>query len=108
LEAFRVDLRKSGLLSRVLVLVFSEFGRRVAENASGGTDHGTAGPVFLLGGGVRGGLHGTQPDLDDLVDGDPRHTVDFRRIYSAVLESWLGCPSRAILGGDFKPLPVLR
>jgi uncharacterized protein (DUF1501 family) len=108
LEPFLADLRKSGLLGRVLVLVFSEFGRRPAENASGGTDHGTAGPVFLLGGGVRGGLHGTQPDLGDLLDGDPRHTVDFRRVYAAVLQGWLGCPSRAVLGGDFQPLPVLR
>jgi uncharacterized protein (DUF1501 family) len=108
LEAFLSDLRKSSLLGRVLVLVFSEFGRRLAENASGGTDHGTTGPVLLLGPGVRGGLHGTQPDLGDLADGDPRYGVDFRRIYAAVLEGWLGCPSRAVLGGDFKPLPVLR
>jgi uncharacterized protein (DUF1501 family) len=89
------------------VLVFSEFGRRVQENASGGTDHGAAGPVFLLGPRVNAGIHGTAPDLVNLVDGDPVHTTDFRRIYATILERWLDCPSEPILGQRFAPLDLL-
>jgi uncharacterized protein (DUF1501 family) len=108
LKAFLDDLRQAREAGRVLVLVFSEFGRRLAENASGGTDHGTAAPVFLLGSAVRPGLHGPYPNLTDLVDGDPRHAVDFRRIYATILDQWVQCPSRAILGGVFAPLPIVR
>jgi uncharacterized protein (DUF1501 family) len=107
LKAFFEDLNKSGEGKRVLVLVFSEFGRRVRENASGGTDHGTAAPVFLLGPGVKPGLHGPCPDLQNLADGDPKHAIDFRQVYATVLDQWLGCPSEAVLGERFKPLPVL-
>jgi uncharacterized protein (DUF1501 family) len=93
----------------VVVLAFSEFGRRLRENGSEGTDHGTAGPVFLLGAGVRPGLHGPNPDLRNLDgEGDPRHALDFRRVYAAVLDRWLGCPSADVLGGRFEPLPILR
>jgi uncharacterized protein (DUF1501 family) len=109
LQAFLDDLNRSGEAGRVLVLVFSEFGRRLAENASGGTDHGTAAPVFLLGAGVRPGLHGPCPDLRDLdAAGDPKHATDFRQVYATLLDRWLGCPSAAVLGGDFEDLPVLR
>src|SRR4029077_14204212 len=87
---------------RVLMLVFSEFGRRLGENASGGTDHGTAAPVFLLGGSVRPGLHGPYPNLQDLQDGDPKHALDFRQVYATVLDQWLGCSSEKVLGGKFK------
>ncbi len=84
----------------MVVLGFSEFGRRVAENSSAGTDHGTAGLVFLAGPGVKPGVHGKVPSLTDLVDGDPKITTDFRRVYASVLEDWLGLaqPSGAGLG----------
>ncbi|SIN70390.1 Uncharacterized conserved protein, DUF1501 family [Singulisphaera sp. GP187] len=108
LRAFLNDLEKSGESERVVVLVFSEFGRRLDENGSGGTDHGTAAPVFLLGQPVKAGLHGPYPDLTHLEDGDPIHAVDFRRIYATLLDRWLGVPHRDILGADFEPLPVLR
>jgi uncharacterized protein (DUF1501 family) len=107
LQAFLKDLSASGDGGRVLVLVFSEFGRRLAENASAGTDHGTAAPVFLLGGAVKPGLHGPYPDLQDLADGDPKHAIDFRRVYATLLERWLGCPGDKVLGERFEPLPVL-
>ena len=90
------------------MLGFSEFGRRVAENGSEGTDHGTAGPVFLAGTGVKPGLVGPAPSLTELVDGDLKMSVDFRRVYAAVLEGWLGLPSTTALGGVFEPLPLLR
>ncbi len=96
------------LADRVVVLGFSEFGRRVAENGSAGTDHGTAGLVFLAGPGVKGGVHGKVPSLTDLVDGDPKITTDFRRVYAAVLEEWLGLPSRPALGSAFEPIPLFR
>ena len=102
LRAFLDDLAASRLADRVLVLVFSEFGRRVAENGSKGTDHGTAGPVLLAGPCVRPGLHGAYPSLTDLVDGDLKMTVDFRRVYATVLEGWLGLPSKEALGGDLR------
>jgi uncharacterized protein (DUF1501 family) len=102
------DLRESRLADRVTLLAFSEFGRRVQENASGGTDHGTAGPVLLAGGWVRGGLVGTTPRLLDLEDGDLKWSLDFRRVYASVLENWLGVSARAALGGTFEPLPLFR
>jgi uncharacterized protein (DUF1501 family) len=105
LKAFLDDLASAKVAERVLVLIFSEFGRRVAENGSMGTDHGTAGPVLLAGSGVRPGLHGAYPSLTDLADGDLKMTVDFRRVYATVLECWLGLPSREALGGSFEPLP---
>jgi uncharacterized protein (DUF1501 family) len=107
LQAFVNDLGASGDGRRVVVLVFSEFGRRLAENASAGTDHGTAAPVFLLGPAVKAGLHGPYPNLHDLADGDPKHAIDFRRVYAALLERWLGCPGEKVLGEKFEPLPVL-
>jgi len=91
-----------------VVLIFSEFGRRLGENGSGGTDHGTAAPVFLLGQPVKAGLHGPYPDLTRLADGDPIHAVDFRSIYATLLDRWLEVPHRDILGAAFEPMPVLR
>jgi uncharacterized protein (DUF1501 family) len=108
LKAFLDDLAASRLADRVLVMVFSEFGRRVAENGSMGTDHGTAGPVFLAGPQVRPGLIGRYPSLTDLADGDLKMTVDFRRVYAGILQGWLGLPSKEALGGDFEPLPLFR
>lgn len=103
LEAFLADLTASGLAERVLVLVFSEFGRRVEENASLGTDHGSGAPMFLAGPGVVPGLHGPAPRLDDLLDGDVRPELDFRTVYAAVLERWCGLDARAVLGDEFTP-----
>jgi uncharacterized protein (DUF1501 family) len=108
LKAFLDDLAAARLAERVLVLCFSEFGRRVRENGSQGTDHGTAGPVLLAGPGVRAGLVGEAPNLLDLQGGDLKMTVDFRRVYATVLEDWLGLPSRPALGGDFAKLDLLR
>ncbi|HJT78738.1 MAG TPA: DUF1501 domain-containing protein, partial [Gemmataceae bacterium] len=107
-KAFLDDLAAAGLAERVVVLCFSEFGRRVRENGSAGTDHGTAGPVFLAGPGVRAGLVGATPSLLDLQDGDLKMSLDFRRVYATVLEDWLGLPARAALAGDFERLPLFR
>ena len=106
LAAFLDDLTQAGLAERVLVMTFSEFGRRVAENASGGTDHGTAAPMFLAGGGVKGGLFGQTPRLLDLDDGDLKMSIDFRRVYATVLKDWLVVDAAAVLAGDFDSLPL--
>jgi uncharacterized protein (DUF1501 family) len=90
LAAFTEDLEQHGHLDRVTTLVFSEFGRRVQENSSRGTDHGAAAPVFLIGNQVQPGLVGRHPDLDDLDDGDLKFHTDFRGIYAALLANWLG------------------
>jgi len=108
LKAFLDDLAAAKLADRVLVLCFSEFGRRVQENGSRGTDHGTAAPIFLAGPKVNAGLLGEAPKVLDLQDGDLKMTTDFRRVYASVLRDWLGLPSRSALGGDFEPLPLFR
>jgi uncharacterized protein (DUF1501 family) len=108
LKAFLDDLAAARLAERVLVLCFSEFGRRVRENGSQGTDHGTAGPVFLAGPGIRAGLVGPTPRLLDLQDGDLKTGIDFRRVYAGVLEDWLGLPSKPALGGAFHNLALFR
>jgi len=101
LAAFVADLRAQKNFDRVLVMTFSEFGRRVAENGSGGTDHGTAAPMFLLGGGLHPGLLGQAPSLINLDAGDLRHGIDFRSAYATVLEKWLRAPSAKVLGRQF-------
>jgi uncharacterized protein (DUF1501 family) len=108
LKAFLDDLAQAGLAERVAVLCFSEFGRRVQENGSQGTDHGTAGPVLVAGPCVKAGLVGDTPKLLDLQDGDLKMSIDFRRVYAAVLENWLELPSKTALGGAFVPLPLFR
>lgn len=100
LAAFLSDVEQHGLGDRVVVLLHSEFGRRVAENASQGTDHGAAGPTLVFGGGLNGGSHGPVPDLDDLDDGDLIATTDFRAVYADLLR-WLGVDSEKVLGGQF-------
>jgi uncharacterized protein (DUF1501 family) len=107
ISAFYADLAAHGNDKRVLAMTFSEFGRRVPENASRGTDHGEAAPVFLIGGGVKGGLYGQHPDLARLNMGNLAYTTDFRTVYATVLERWLGRPSAAIVGGTFAQLPLL-
>jgi len=104
LAAFQADLEGHGRADQVLTMGFSEFGRRVKENGSQGTDHGAAGPMFVLGKNVKGGLYGDNPDLANLEDGDLRHTVDFRSVYATVIEDWLGAPSRDVLGASFDRL----
>ena len=100
--SFYKDLEAQGNADRVVVLAFSEFGRRVAENGSGGTDHGTAAPMFLVGKSLKGGLYGNQPSLTDLTDGDLKHAVDFRSVYATVLDRWLGADPAKILGHSFE------
>jgi len=102
-QALLSELRGSGDLQRTTVMAFSEFGRRVEENASEGTDHGTAGPMFLAGGSVRAGLHGKRPDLTNLQDGDLQFSTDFREVYAALLERWLKVDSAEILHQRFSP-----
>ena len=107
LTAFWRDLERQQITKRVTVMVFSEFGRRVRENGSAGTDHGVAGPSFVLGGRVRGGLHGEHPSLTKLDKGDLIHTVDFRRIYAEICDDVLGADSSKVLGGRFDKLGLL-
>ena len=110
LLAFYNDLRNQGLLSDTLVLQFSEFGRRISENGSQGTDHGAAGVMMAMGGAVRGGIYGTAASLDPVptnptlenTGGDVRHETDFRAVYAKVLDGWFGTDSVAILGGNFR------
>jgi uncharacterized protein (DUF1501 family) len=108
LRAFLDDLAAAQLAERVVVLCFSEFGRRVAENGSHGTDHGTAGPVLVAGPRVKAGLVGVTPGLLDLQDGDLKMGIDFRQVYATVLEDWLGQPSKSVLAGTFQRLPLFR
>ena len=100
--AFYEDLARCGNAERVLAYTYSEFGRRAAENYSGGTDHGQAQPMFVFGPGVKAGVHGEQPSLTDLNKrGNLKMTVDFRNVYAAILEKWLKVPTEAILNEKF-------
>jgi uncharacterized protein (DUF1501 family) len=98
LAAFQRELEWRGVADRVLLMAWSEFGRRPAENTAGGTDHGSAGPVFLLGKKIRGGLYGEMPSLKDTDFGSLIATVDFRFVYAALTKRWLGCPTGKIAG----------
>lgn len=104
LGAFVAEMKAQGNFDRVLLMTFSEFGRRVAENGSGGTDHGAAAPMFLAGGMLRPGIFGKAPDLTDLRGGDLQFNVDFRSVYATVLEKWLHAPADSVLG---RPFPLL-
>jgi uncharacterized protein (DUF1501 family) len=104
MSAFYDDLAAHGNDKRVLTMTFSEFGRRVGENASRGTDHGTASPLFVVGSSVKGGLYGQYPSLTDLDNGDLKFTTDFRSVYATVLEKWFNRPSTGIVAGSFAPL----
>ena len=106
--AFQNELKAQGDQDRVLTLVFSEFGRRVQQNASGGTDHGTAAPSFVIGTRVRPGVHGNHPSLTDLDNGDLKFTQDFRGVYAALLEDWMKAPADKVLGGKFAKAKVVK
>ena len=101
LHAFYSDLAAHQLQDRVLAMTFSEFGRRVAQNASNGTDHGTAMPLFIVGGKVKGGVYGDHPSLTDLDSGDLKYATDFRSVYATVLERWLGHDPSDVIAGNF-------
>jgi len=108
LGAFYTDIRNQGLAADTTIVVFSEFSRRVSENGSGGTDHGAAGVMMVLGGAVRGGLYGTAPQLSpghltlENNSGDVHYETDFRSVYARILDNWLGVDSVPILNGDFR------
>jgi uncharacterized protein (DUF1501 family) len=104
--AFYQDLTAQQNLERVLTMSFSEFGRRADENGSQGTDHGTAGPMFLFGK-VKPGVHGKHPSLTDIPDMNLKFQVDFRSVYAALLDKWLGASSHAVLGPGFAPLDCI-
>ncbi len=104
MAAFYQDIEQQGNADRLLSFGFSEFGRRVAENASGGTDHGVAGQIYVFGNKIKPGLHGEQPSLTDLDQGDLKHSIDFRSVYATVIEKWLGAKSQPILGRAY---PIL-
>jgi uncharacterized protein (DUF1501 family) len=107
LKAFYADLAAHGNAKRVLAMTFSEFGRRVTQNASNGTDHGTAMPLFVVGGAVHGGVYGDHPSLTDLDNGDLKFHTDFRAVYATVLESWLGHNPADIIAGTYPTLPIV-
>lgn len=108
MKAFHDDMDHHGLNDRIVVMAFSEFGRRVAENGTLGTDHGTAGPVFLSGSPIRGGLLGNRTDLSDLQDGDLRMQFDFRRIYASLLDNWLEIDSGSVVLNKFEHLELFK
>ncbi|HNV98071.1 MAG TPA: DUF1501 domain-containing protein [Chitinophagales bacterium] len=108
LKAFVTDLKNTGKFKDTLIMTFSEFGRRVEENAGKGTDHGTANNVYLIGGGLKqGGMINEMPDLSKLVDDDLVYQTDFRHIYATILDKWLQVDAKTILGNDFKPMDFL-
>ena len=108
LKAFYDELKAQGNDGRVMALAFSEFGRRVSQNASQGTDHGTAAPCFLAGPMVKPGVIGNHPSLTDLDDGDLKVQIDFRTVYAGILDGWLKADPKKILEGAYKPLQVVK
>ena len=108
LAAFMQDLEAMGKSDRVVVMTYSEFSRRVQENGSGGTDHGAAGAMLMLGHPLKGGIVGQAPGLapEQLDKGDLAWQIDFRQVYATILESWLGAPAEKVLGQRYEPLPV--
>ncbi len=107
LKAFYDDLTAKGLADKTLIMIWSEFGRRIADNASNGTDHGTANNIYFLGGKVKGGFYGSDPNLTDLLQGNLKHQIDFRDVYATVIQGWFGnsaTESAQVLGGTFNNL----
>jgi uncharacterized protein (DUF1501 family) len=115
ITAFYTDMQNQGLINQTTLLQFSEFGRRVAENGTQGTDHGEGGVMFALGGSVRGGIYGTAPNLNPFAGnptlssagGDVRWDIDFRRVYAEILDKWLGANSQLVLGGAYAHVGIL-
>jgi uncharacterized protein (DUF1501 family) len=106
-RGFMEDMERIGRADDVAMMIFTEFGRRVEENASGGTDHGTATPMYLVGKGVKGGFYGKAPSLTELDNGNLVMTTDFRSVYATMLQGWMGFEdSNAVLKGEFAPLPA--
>jgi uncharacterized protein (DUF1501 family) len=108
ISAFYADLAAHKCENEVLTFVFSEFGRRVGENASNGTDHGTAVPCLAIGGAVHGGIYGDSPSLSDLDSGDLKYQMDFRKIYAHILDKWFMVDHAEILGKKFEPIAFLK
>ncbi len=106
ISAFFEKMKEAKLEKQIAILVYSEFGRRVRENRSGGTDHGAAAPVFVISGAMRGGVVGSHPPLDDLDDGDLKMKTDFRSIYQTLIEGWLNLQSVPILGKTYSRVPL--
>jgi len=107
IRGFTEDMKRIGKSDQVAMMVFTEFGRRVEENGSLGTDHGTATPMFIVGKGVRGGFYSKHPSLTDLDDGNMKMTTDFRRVYATMIKEWLGYDDvAAVLKGNFEALSV--
>ena len=106
--AFQKDITQKGHGKRVLLMTFSEFGRRVKENGSAGTDHGVASQMFLVGELVKPGLLGEHPSLHDLTDGDLKHHTDFRQVYATLLDQWLKVSSQTVLGSTYSPIDGLK
>ncbi|MEO6166671.1 MAG: DUF1501 domain-containing protein, partial [Chitinophagales bacterium] len=108
LDAFTRDLKENGRSKDVLVFTFSEFGRRVSENASRGTDHGTANNIFIIGEGLKNaGIYNETPDLNNLDSGDLKYKIDFRDLYATVLNKWLGVNDELILKRKFNQLDII-
>jgi uncharacterized protein (DUF1501 family) len=108
LSAFWADLSQQKNQDRVLTMTFSEFGRRLVQNASNGTDHGAAAPMFVMGSSIKQGVIGKHPSLTNLDQGDLKYGVDFRSVYASVLQNWLETPSKPILGDQFELLPIVK
>ena len=108
ISGFFGNLASSGDAGRVRLMTFSEFGRRTQENASRGTDHGAASCMFVAGPSVKGGVVGKHPSLADLDDGDLKYHTDFRRVYATLLDTWLGCDSRNVLGQKWEHVLELK
>lgn len=106
ISTFMDEMEVLGKSNKVTVMVFSEFGRRVRENGSAGTDHGAAAPMFVVGGKVKGGLIGDKPDLQDLDRGDLKWRTDFRQVYATLLDEWMGAESAKIFGKKFDHVKV--
>ncbi len=106
IAAFDKDMGQQGNTGRVATMVFSEFGRRVRENASGGTDHGTAAPVFVFGDKIKSNVVGSHPSLTDLDQGDLKYKIDYRTVYAEMLKSWLGIDPAPIVGNNYKPVSI--
>ena len=102
------DSRRPATTTRVRLMTFSEFGRRVNENGSRGTDHGAASCLFVAGPSVKGGVVGKHPSLSDLDDDDLKFHTDFRRVYATLLDGWLGCDSKAVLGAKWDAMAELK